>query len=89
MYESKFDAFHSLDRYFLYFYLVPEAIPAFPVVSGEQTQKVKFSGFFCLLELHLKHIEVPRLGAESELQLLAYTTAHRNAGSLTYWFLRR
>jgi len=31
--------------------------------------------FFLLLGLHLQHMEVPRLGVESELQLLAYTTA--------------
>ena len=31
--------------------------------------------FFILLGLHLKHMEVPRLGVKSELQLLAYTTA--------------
>ena len=30
---------------------------------------------FFFLGLHPKHMEVPRLGAESELQLLAYTTA--------------
>ena len=30
---------------------------------------------FCFLGLHLWHMEVPRLGAESELHLLAYTTA--------------
>ena len=30
---------------------------------------------FCFLGLHLKHMEVPRLGVELELQLLAYTTA--------------
>ena len=30
--------------------------------------------FFVFLELHLWHREVPRLGAESELQLSAYTT---------------
>ena len=50
--------------------------------------------------LHLQHMEVPRLGAELELQLPAYTTAtatwdlshawdccaaHGNAGSLTHW----
>ena len=33
------------------------------------------SFFFFFLELHLPHMEVPRLGAESELQLPAYTTA--------------
>ena len=30
---------------------------------------------FCLLRLHLWHMQVPRLGVESELQLLAYATA--------------
>ena len=49
--------------------------------------------------LHLRHVKVPRLGAESELQLPAYvtaiampdlnhiwtyTTAHSNTGSLTH-----
>ena len=31
--------------------------------------------FFSFLGLHLQHMEVPRLGAELELQLLACTTA--------------
>ena len=31
--------------------------------------------FFRFLGLHPRHVEVPRLGVESELQLLAYTTA--------------
>ena len=31
--------------------------------------------FFFFLGLHLLHMEIPRLGVESELQLLAYTTA--------------
>ena len=30
---------------------------------------------FCLLGPHPRHMDVPRLGFESELQLLAYTTA--------------
>ena len=30
---------------------------------------------FIYLGLHLRHMEVPRLGVKSELQLLAYTTA--------------
>ena len=35
-----------------------------------------FCGYFLFfLGLHLQHMEVPRLGAESELQLSAYTTA--------------
>ena len=35
--------------------------------------------------LHLWHIEVPRLGVEPELQLLACTTAYGNTRSLTHW----
>ena len=31
--------------------------------------------YIFFLGLHLKHMEVPRLGLESELQLLAYVTA--------------
>ena len=34
-----------------------------------------FVYLFCFLGLHLKHMEVPRLGVQSELQLPAYTTA--------------
>ena len=34
-----------------------------------------FCNFFFSLELYLRHMEVPRLGVQSELQLLAYTTA--------------
>ena len=30
---------------------------------------------YCFLELHLQHIEVPRLGVKSKLQLQAYATA--------------
>ena len=56
--------------------------------------------YFVFLGPHPWHMEVPRLGVESELQLLActtatacgiratsvtYTTAHGNAGSLTHW----
>ena len=48
--------------------------------------------FLLFLRLHLQHMEVPRRGVESELQLLAFITAtasqdpshildlHRNAG---------
>ena len=54
---------------------------------------------FIFLGLHLRHMEVPRLGVQSELQLPAYTTvtatpdpscvvtysiAHGNTGSLTH-----
>ena len=56
--------------------------------------------FFFFFGLHPRHMEIPRLGVESELQLQAYTTAtatrvraasvthttaHGNAGSLTQW----
>ena len=35
--------------------------------------------YFLLVWLHLWHIEVPRLGVKSELQLLAYATATATA----------
>ena len=35
--------------------------------------------YFCFLGLHAQHMEAPRLGAELELQLLAYTTATATA----------
>ena len=56
--------------------------------------------FFFFSGPHLRHMEVPRLGVKSELQLQAYTiatttwdlsrfatltTAHLKAGSLTHW----
>ena len=34
-----------------------------------------FIFFFCFLGPHLRHMKVPRLGVELELQLRAYTTA--------------
>ena len=34
-----------------------------------------YSKNFFFLGLHLRHMELPRLGVKSELQLLAYTTA--------------
>ena len=34
-----------------------------------------YSYFFCFLGLLLQHVEVSRLGVQSELQLSAYTTA--------------
>ena len=64
---------------------------------------IKIMCFFCFcffFQLHLWHMEVPRLGVESELQLPTYTTATAmpdraltvnymaalgNAGSLTHW----
>ena len=36
---------------------------------------------FFFLRPHLQHMEVPRLGVESELQLQVHTAAHSNAGS--------
>ena len=59
-----------------------------------------FFFFFLFLGYHQQHVEVPRLGIQSELQLPAhtvatttqvpscvctYTTAHINTGSLTHW----
>ena len=52
---------------------------------------------FCMLGPHLQHMESPRLGVKSELQLpqrqqcqvqamsATYTAAHSNARSLTHW----
>ena len=40
--------------------------------------------FVLFLWLHMRHMEFPRLGVELELQLLAQTTAHGYAGSLTH-----
>ena len=40
--------------------------------------------FFFLLQPRLWHMEAPRLGGESELQLLAYATDWGNTGSLTH-----
>ena len=44
-----------------------------------------FFFFFCFSGLNPWYMEVRRLGVEWELQLKAYTTAHGNIGSLTYW----
>ena len=59
-----------------------------------------FMTFFFFLQLNLWHMEVPRLGTESELQLSStpqpqqhqiqapsatYMTAYSNTRSLTYW----
>ena len=38
------------------------------------TESIVLDLFFVGWELHLWHMEAPRLGVESELQLLAYTT---------------
>ena len=39
--------------------------------------------FFTFSVLHLRHMEVPRIGVESELQLPAYTTATGRGNQLT------
>ena len=44
------------------------------VKQGARTMKNDFS-FFVFLGPHPQHMEVPRLGVKSELQLPAYTTA--------------
>ena len=43
------------------------------VLISQYIFKVHIS--FCFLGPHMRHMEVPRLGVESELQLPAYTTA--------------
>ena len=40
----------------------------------EGNQTAEFFVCFCLLGLHLRHENVPRLGVEWELQLPAYAT---------------
>ena len=40
--------------------------------------------YLVFLGPHPRHMEVRRLGVKSELQLMAYTTAHSKAGSLTH-----
>ena len=45
--------------------------------------------WFCFLFCHVRaaparHMEVSRLGVQSEPELPAYTTTHSNAGSLTH-----
>ena len=44
-------------------------------INPERFLFLFFSSFFSFLGPHLQHMEVPRLEAESELQLAAYTTA--------------
>ena len=49
------------------------------MTSTSTVKKKNVSLFFDFLGRHLQHIEVPRLGGESELLLLAYTTARATA----------
>ena len=46
----------------------------FPWGRDEKANFVFCFGF-CFLGLYLTHMEIPRLGVESEVQLLAYATA--------------
>ena len=57
---------------FFFFFQILPGIKALRLI-----QKVPFLNFFFFFFLgpHLWHMEVPRLGVESELQSLAYTTA--------------
>ena len=61
-------------------------IPVFLRIHFELLKNLLFIYLFiyCLLESHLQHMEVPRLGTELELQLPAYTTAHDDAGPLIH-----
>ena len=78
--------------FFWFFTLFPFPFLSFPFLS--------FLFSFVFLGLHPWHLEVPRLGVKSELQMPAtataitmpdlstsatYTTAHGNAGSSTHW----
>ena len=47
-------------------------------------RKEDLERFFLFLGPYPWHMEVPRLGVELELQLLAYIIADSNAGSLTH-----
>ena len=51
----------------------------FPFVETQSTF-ANATLFFCFLGPYLQHMEVPRLGVESKLQLLAYTTATATGG---------
>ena len=45
-----------------------------PHATGTAKKKNYYYFSFCFLELHPRHMEVPRLGAELELELLATAT---------------
>lgn len=71
-------------------------VNTFYLASGWETSFMTF--IFCLFRVQVQHTEVPRLGVESELQVLAtatampdlscifglHTTAHDSAPSLTH-----
>ena len=52
--------------------------------ANTEKTEILFIFFLYFLGLHLRHMKASRLGAESELQLPAYTTAHGNAESLIH-----
>ena len=57
-----------------------------PVCVFESFLKIfLFYFIFCFSGPHMWHMQVPRLGAELELQRPAYITAYSNTGSLTHW----
>ena len=48
--------------------------PCLGLAMGHWAGYSSFFFFFCFLGLHPRHMEIPRLGVESELQFPAYTT---------------
>ena len=76
---------------------VSARVPEEAEFQAKELSFIFFKFYFCFLGLHQRHMEVPRLGVEWELQLLAtaaatwdqasslnYITAHSNTGSLTH-----
>ena len=55
------------------------------VTAPQETEGQRYLGTFLFVGLRLGHTEVPRLGVESELQLLAYTTATAMQKQLMAW----
>ena len=75
---------HLLQYLFTHPRLNTAVVPILPLLPSPVLLQL-FCVYVCLLGMRPWHVEVPRLGVESELQLRAYTTAHGNAGSLTQW----
>ena len=81
---------HTMTHLFYNWKFVPLNLPHLFLFSPQplllwqlQKQNVLVSSifFFFFLGLHLRHMEVPRLGVESDLQWLAYAHSHSNTGS--------
>ena len=53
---------------------VPRSLPV-DILTTALVHKWNFFFFFAFLGAHLQHMEVPKLGVQSELKLLAYITA--------------